>query len=99
MHFRVMDCLAAGGFLMINETPLDDEPGGIGGAFVAGRHYGSYRMDDVAEVARRYLNDPDTRRKIAAEGRREVRAHHTWGHRAGQVLTDLGMMVDPRFAR
>ena len=91
MHFRVMDCMAAGGFILINTTRFDDREGGIHQYFEADRHYGAYPIDDVAPVARRYLADEPARRRIAEEARREVMAHHTWTHRAGQILRDLGL--------
>jgi len=94
MHFRVLDCMAAGGFVLVNETPLDDMPGGIRNYFTPDRHYGTYRMEDVAEAAKRYLADEPARQRIAAEGRREVLAAHTWAHRALQILRDLNLPVE-----
>ncbi len=89
MHFRVMDCLAAGGFLMINKTILDDEVGGINRSFAAGVHYGGYEIENTAEAARRYLEDPQLRHKISTEGRRAVLAARAWNHRAAQILKDF----------
>jgi hypothetical protein len=93
MHFRVLDCLAAGGFMMINETGIDTLPGGIRTCLEPFRHYVPYQFGDVAEVARRYLADPTERRRIALEGRRAVLAEHSWVHRARQILHDLGLPV------
>lgn len=89
MHVRSMDCMAVGGFLMINRTWIDDKPGGINHFFATGEHYASYDKDNFAEVARRYLGDPTSRTRIAAEGRRAVLAAHTWKHRAQQILRDF----------
>ena len=91
MHFRVLDCMAANGFILINTTKFDDRPGGIHNYFEPDRHYGAYPIDDVAPVARRYLADEPARIRIAAEARREVMAHHTWVNRAAQILRDLGL--------
>ena len=89
MHVRSMDCMAAGGFVLINQTSVDDKVGGINRFFAAGEHFGSYAMDDFGEVAHRYLSDPASCARIAAEGRRAVLAAHTWTHRAQQVLKDF----------
>ena len=89
MHVRSMDCMAAGGFLLINRTWIDDKVGGINHFFAADEHYGSYDMDDFGEVACRYLEDAPARARIAAEGRRAVLAAHTWKHRAEQILKDF----------
>jgi hypothetical protein len=91
MHFRVLDCLAAGGFLMVSETSRDFDPGGIRNYLEPARHYASYAIDEAAAVAAHYLDDPQARMRIAAEGRRAVLASHTWAHRAAQILQDLGM--------
>lgn len=89
MHVRSMDCMAAGGFLLINRTWLDDKAGGINHFFAADEHYGSYDMEDFGEVACRYLEDAPSRARIAAEGRNAVLAAHTWKHRAQQILKDF----------
>lgn len=91
MHFRVLDCLAAGAFIMVNETELDHLPGGIRTHLEPGRHYGAYQINDAAAAAKAYLADKEARQRIAAEGRREVLASHTWAQRAAQVLHDLDL--------
>jgi hypothetical protein len=91
MHFRVVDCMAAGGFVFINQTPSDMQPDGIGNYFEPDVHYGSYRLDEVGAVARRYLEDEKARLKIAEEGRRAVLAGHTWQHRAAQIVKDFDL--------
>jgi len=93
MHFRVLDCLAAGGFIMVNETELDLMPGGIRTHLEPYRHYVPYQFNDAAAVAKRYLADAATRQRIAAEGRREVLASHSWARRAAQLLCDLNLPV------
>lgn len=89
MHVRSMDCMAAGGFILINRTWLDDKPYGINHFLGAGEHYASYGIDDFADVAQRYLRDRQARERIAAEGRRAVLSAHTWKHRAAQIIRDF----------
>jgi hypothetical protein len=93
MHFRVVDCLAAGGFLLANETAYDFADGGIRHYLEPGRHYVSYSADNIAPVATYYLADEQARTTIAAEGRREILASHTWMHRAAQILDDLNLSI------
>jgi hypothetical protein len=93
MHFRLLDCLAAGGFMMVNETDLDFLPGGIRTHFEPYRHYVPYPIDDAAAVAKAYLADAEARRRIAAQGRRAVLAAHTWTHRTAKILDDLNLPV------
>ncbi len=42
--------------------------------------------DDIAALATRYLADEPARRRIAAAGFAHVRAHHTYDHRARELL-------------
>jgi hypothetical protein len=95
MHHRVIDCLAAGGFLLVNETPRDFDVGGIRHYLEPECHYVSYAVDEVATVARDYLPDDEGRARIATQGRREILASHTWSHRAAQILRDLNLPVPP----
>lgn len=91
LHFRTFDCLAAGGFLLVNKTGLDDDVGGINHVFRPDIHYGSYDMNNIGAVAERYLRDPEHCHAIATQGRQLVMESHTWKHRAAQILTELGI--------
>jgi len=42
--------------------------------------------DEIAALASRYLDDEPARRRIAAAGFAHVRAHHTYDHRARELL-------------
>jgi len=91
MHNRVLECMAAGGFIMVNETPRDFDAGGIRQYFEPDRHYGSYTMDNVAEVARHYLENHEARRRIIIDAKRQILAGHLWRHRALQVARDFDL--------
>jgi len=91
MHFRVLDCMAAGGFIIVNETPLDDLPGGICNYFEAGREYGSYAISDIEDVAKHYLHADYERLRMINNARLAVMANHTYTHRAGRILNDFGL--------
>jgi hypothetical protein len=91
MHFRVLDCMAAGGFILVNETPLDYLPGGILNYLQPAMHYGSYTNAGIEEVARYYLAEAGERNMIALRARDEVLRSHTHAHRAGQILADFGL--------
>ena len=92
MHFRVLDCMAAGAFILVNETPLDLMAGGIRNYFEPDRDYGSYTIDKVADCTRRYLVDDEGRRRIGESGRAEVLRAHTDTHRAQQILADFDLL-------
>lgn len=54
-------------------------------------HYGSYKISEVAVVARHYLKDQAARQRISAAARRLVLAKHTWRDRARQVMRDIDL--------
>ena len=92
MHYRVLECLSLGTFVMVNATPLDNLPGGIKNYLEPGRHYGEYDLTEAASVGRQYLENAEARKRIASEGQRAVIGAHTWAHRAAQILDDLNVL-------
>jgi hypothetical protein len=89
IHRRTLECMAAGGFLFINASVNDREPGGLQTFFEPGVHYGEYTPDNLREEASRWLRDGEGRKQIAARGRAAVQQKHLWRHRAEQILADL----------
>lgn len=89
MHFRVLDCMASGGAILVNRSKWDGTPFGIDRHFEAGRHYIEYDFDNLAEVAAAALADESRRRAIGAAAAEAVRAGHTWRHRAEQIIADV----------
>ena len=89
MHFRVLDCMASGGVVLVNESPRQSQPGGLAQHFEPGGHYVPYPAGKVDEVARELLLDEPRRKKIAQAAANEVRAKHTWIHRVKQILSVL----------
>jgi len=73
---RVFDVPACQAFL------LTDRRRQLERLFEPGREVAVYRdAEDLAELAARYLAEPDTRRAVAAAGRRRVLAEHTYPRR------------------
>ncbi|HIJ84153.1 MAG TPA: glycosyltransferase family 1 protein [Magnetococcales bacterium] len=89
IHFRSMDCMSSGGVLFYLASPDDDQPGGINHLFEPGVHFISVTADSFADQYREAMNHPDQRKKIAEQAAREIRAYHTWEHRAAKIMADL----------
>lgn len=88
IHFRVFDCLAAGGFLFYMQD-VDDQNGvGIQEFFEPNRHYIPVTEGDFAEKAAFYLARPALCQRLGQEAARLVHGRDTWGHRARQILAD-----------
>ena len=102
MHFRSLDCLAAGGLLFYcTPKKSTDARGGWNWAppgtklnyrsppLVAGQHYVEYYPGELAEKARYYLERPALCERIRHDARELICEHHTWRHRALKVKADL----------
>jgi hypothetical protein len=102
MHFRSLDCLAAGGLLFYCTPKKSTDPrGGWNWAppgtklhyrsppLIAGEHYVEYYPGELAEKARFYLARPALCEKLRHAARSLICEHHTWRHRALKVKADL----------
>ncbi len=92
VHFRVVDCLAAGGFMMVRESFHNKTPSGIRHVLIPHEHYVPFTLDNLDETAKFYLEHEEKRREIARRGQKEVLRHHTWRHRAQQILHDISSL-------
>lgn len=102
MHFRSLDCLAAGGLLFYCTRKKSTDPCGgwhyappgarLGEAsrpLIPGQHYVEYYPGELAEKARYYLARPALCEKLRQNARSLITEHHTWRHRALKVAADL----------
>jgi Glycosyl transferases group 1 len=102
MHFRALDCLAAGGPLFYCTPRKSTDPRG-GWTFsapgtkvslpsaplVPGEHYVEYYPGELAEKARYYSAHPAELDALRQRARAIVCEHHTWRHRALKIAADL----------
>lgn len=102
MHFRSLDCLAAGGALFYcTPRKSNDHRGGWHfrpddtqlsmprGLPTPGEHFVEYYPGELAEKARYYLARPAEMAALRERARATVCQHHTWRHRALKVARDL----------
>ncbi len=89
LNMRVFEALGAGALLLTNRLPAES---GLETLFTDGRHLVVYDDDEglLAKI-RYYLDERHAaeREAIAAEGRREVLARHTYDVRVQQILDTL----------
>jgi len=86
---RTFEVLACGGFYLV-ERKRDLEA-----LFGDRTHlvmFGS--TTQAVELARRYLHEPEERRRIARQGREHVLARHTYDHRAREMLAVVRRLLD-----
>lgn len=84
INFRVFEALATGSLLL-----TDDVGNGLEELFEDGRHLVTYRkgdVDDAVAKARYYLDRPEERERIAAEGHALVCSCHTLANRSSELL-------------
>lgn len=83
VNMRVFEALACGSMLLTND--LSDN--GQDRLFKDGEHLVTYRgLDELFDKAEHYLQDEAARERIAAAGRAEVLARHTYVHRMKLIL-------------
>jgi spore maturation protein CgeB/SAM-dependent methyltransferase/Tfp pilus assembly protein PilF len=81
MNMRVFEALACGSLLVTDRA----EGSGLEELFRDGEHLAIYDDSNLVDKVRYYLERPDLREKIARQGREEVLARHTYGHRAAEL--------------
>ena len=83
INMRVFETLSCGSLLLTDRLSA---AAGMDELLEDGEHLVLYGEDDLEERARYYLEHPEEAESIAAAGRREVLARHTYGHRADALL-------------
>ena len=84
LNMRVFEALACGSLLITND--LSDN--GQDELFIPGAHLVTYQNEqELVEKIRFYLSHPNEREYIAATGRQEALAKHTYRHRMETILT------------
>lgn len=81
---RVLDCPAAGGFL------LTDAQAQLGDLFDVEREVAVYRsLEEAASLYTHYLRQPAARTEIVERARRRILGEHTYGHRLLHIVSLL----------
>ncbi len=81
VNMRVFEGPATGTLLL-----TDRIGNGLPELLVDGEHVAMYDDDGLVEVAERMLRDDATRERIARQGYKHVRAHHTYDHRIATIM-------------
>jgi hypothetical protein len=94
-HFRVLESMAAGGFILTLRAMNDEALGEIRSYFEPGEHYDDFTLDTAQEVIKRYIKDDERRVKMVARSRAVAIRNHSWINRASEVLNDFDFMPVP----
>ncbi|MGE0039823.1 MAG: glycosyltransferase [Vicinamibacterales bacterium] len=89
LNMRVFEALCSGSFLLTDRA----EPSGLDELFIDREHLAIYEDDTIEDLVAYYLAHEDEREAIAARGRAEVMAHHTYDHRVAHLLRSV---LEPR---
>ena len=90
LNMRVFEAMCAGSML------LTDHADGLDEFFKDGEHLAIYDDDNIAEVAERYIDNPDEREKIAEAGRQAVLSAHTYSHRVDEIVRVMDAFTEAR---
>lgn len=85
-HERIFTALACGALTLTNETAymLENFQNNQNVALYQPMHW-----DAIDDQVHSILKDEEKRKQIALNGRNEVLSHHTWDHRARDLVRDL----------
>lgn len=90
VNMRVFEALAMGATLL---TDRDAARNGLLDLFHDGEHLIAYDDANLLDLARRYLNDPESRARIGRAGRDRVLSRDTYAHRVQTILDTIQGMV------
>ncbi|MBI4798790.1 MAG: glycosyltransferase family 1 protein [Desulfarculus sp.] len=85
---RPLEVLAAGGSLLSEAAP-----GAMDRFFRDGEHLCFFGPDDIEQKLELLLGSPDLRRRLAEQGREEVRQHHGLERRAQEIVRRIESML------
>ncbi len=89
MHARVLDCMGAGGVIMVHASPDDKLPGGIEDYFTPFSDYIPFTLDNFKETVDDFIHDDEYTSSMGHMAKALINNDHTWKHRAEQILKDL----------
>ena len=95
LNMRVFEALCSGSLLVTDSAPGS----GLDEFFKDKEHLVIYNDENLEEIVSHYLKNKLERERISSEGRREVLAKHTYGHRTEwmiQVLNEKISGVDEK---
>jgi glycosyltransferase involved in cell wall biosynthesis len=88
LNMRVFEALSSGSLLLTDQA----DGSGLEELFEDGRHLAIYRSpEELEERVAYYLGREEERARIGREGMQEVRARHTYAHRAAAILERVGL--------
>ena len=86
VNMRYFEAMGAGAVLL-TDALVDN---GVSDLWEPGRHFVQYRSeDDLLASFKALLADPDRLREIAEAGQKSVLEHHTYDHRARQIVARM----------
>lgn len=95
MHSRVMEAMAAGGFVVIRHDGADYLPGGLNDHLTIGEDILSFQdVPELQATIRRALSDEAWRQQVIARGRRLVLENESYRNRACQLLHSVEKRLD-----
>jgi len=82
LNMRVFEAMCSGSLLLTDKA----EGSGLEEFFEDGVHMAIYEDETLNDTVRLYLDLPEKRERIAAKGRAEVLAKHTYEHRIAEMI-------------
>jgi len=92
MHSRVLEAMACGSFILMNESPLSKLDGGMETNFIKGVHYDEYNKDNLKEKIDYWIKN-ETKRLMATKKAKDIiKKNHLWENRVDEIINDINKL-------
>ncbi|TDR78456.1 glycosyltransferase [Paludibacterium purpuratum] len=89
MHSRVLECMGSGGSIFVCTGRFNDTEYDIRRHFTPGEHYVPFDIETAADTFSQWRGQDKALHDIAMNAAEQTRQHHTWRHRAQEILSDM----------
>ena len=92
MHSRVLEAMACGSFILMNESPLSNLDGGMETSFIKGVHYDEYNKDNLKEKIDYWIKNETKRLTATKKAIEIIKNNHLWENRVDEIISDINKL-------
>lgn len=89
IHWRTVDIMSLGGFVITNKSKFDNLEGGINKYLKNKEDFVFYDKHNINKIIHYYLANPRLINEIGQSSRKKIEKFHTWANRVDQIIKDL----------
>lgn len=92
LHSRVLEAMACGSFILMNESPLSKLDGGLETCFIKGVHYDEYNKDNLKEKINYWIKNETKRLSATKKAKEIIKKNHLWENRVDEIISDINKL-------